>query len=523
MSRTLNPHRDAAVSWHRSTSPVIVGKDLLGLLSSSMYIDPMTIYREYVQNAADAVDEARRVGLLPSTERGRVDIFIDPVNRTIRIRDNGTGITQDKFEERLTGFGTSLKRGTRARGFRGVGRLGGLGYCQEMFFRSRASGEAHALEMRWDCKSIKSALLAADARLTLHEVVNNAVEVRTIHGEQTPEHFFEVELRGVIRHKNDSLLNASAIYDYVSEVAPVPFSPDFGLGEEITSALSDLVILSDIRIYIHGIEEPVYRPHRSEIKVKGTAYDQFTRVEIHQIPDMDGNIGAVAWFLDHGYKGAIPISQIRGVRLRSGNIQVGGHDLLQDLFAEVRFNSWIVGEVHTIDSRIIPNGRRDHYEQNVHFNNLINHLTPLARKLSSRCRQSSVLRNTLREFNLRATQANEKIEIIKQGSLGLAARKALAQEVEELLAKMRRTAARESLTDELKKSLKATIAKIEKALARVSRLNEPAKALAHVSASKRKTYEQVFGLIYDCSTNQAAARTLVERILSKLSSSNGAR
>ena len=35
---------------------VIVGKDILELLSSSMYLDPITIYREYVQNSADAID-----------------------------------------------------------------------------------------------------------------------------------------------------------------------------------------------------------------------------------------------------------------------------------------------------------------------------------------------------------------------------------------------------------------------------------------------------------------------------------
>ena len=49
-------------SW-RPLSGVAVGKDILELLSSSMYVDPMTIYREYIQNAADAIDEAVDQGL----------------------------------------------------------------------------------------------------------------------------------------------------------------------------------------------------------------------------------------------------------------------------------------------------------------------------------------------------------------------------------------------------------------------------------------------------------------------------
>lgn len=74
---------------------------------------------------------------------------------------------------------------------------------------------------------------------------------------------------------------------------------------------------------------------------------------------------------------AIPAStNVRGLRLRVGNIQVGGDKLLEDLFPEPRFNSWSVGEIHILDQRVTPNGRRDHCEQNVHYLNILNHLGP---------------------------------------------------------------------------------------------------------------------------------------------------
>jgi Histidine kinase-, DNA gyrase B-, and HSP90-like ATPase len=520
MNRKLVNSQGAANTWRRRTSPVTVGKDLLGLLSSSMYIDPMAIYREYLQNATDSVDEARRLGVLSMIDPGRVDIFIDSNNRTVRILDNGTGISRDRFEECLTSFGKSFKRGTGARGFRGIGRLAGLGYCQELYFRSRASGDATVIEMRWNCKSIKSILLTAEAEVTLHDLVNSVVDVRTIDADQFPEHFFEVELRGVVRHKSDLLLNATAIYDYLSEVAPVPFHPDFKFGEAITSALTGHVAIGGLHVQIQGMPDPVYRPHRSEIEVNGTTHDRFTDLEICEIPSIDGSLCAIGWFLHHGYKGAIPAHQIRGLRLRSGNLQVGGHDSLQDLFSESRFNSWTVGEIHTIDNRILPNGRRDHYEQNAHLNNLINHLAPLARRLSTRCRQSSIVRNSLREFERQAALAQEKMSIAKQGSMNPAARKTLLREVQELLTKMRRTATRESLSKELRKSLGGSVGKLEKTLGRLSHSYEPAKALSQLSPSKRKTYQQVFALIYACSTNQASAQSLIERILNRLSEAN---
>src|SRR6202158_480400 len=123
------------VKWSRPEQPLVVGKDILELLSTSMYIDPMSMYREYIQNSADAVDLAQSAGVLHVP--GRVEIRIDQATRSVFIRDNGSGLGKEQFVHQLTALGGSKKRGTRARGFRGVGRLGGLALWQELIFRSR--------------------------------------------------------------------------------------------------------------------------------------------------------------------------------------------------------------------------------------------------------------------------------------------------------------------------------------------------------------------------------------------------
>ena len=35
---------------------IFIGKDILELLSSSMYVNPLTIYREYLQNTMDSLE-----------------------------------------------------------------------------------------------------------------------------------------------------------------------------------------------------------------------------------------------------------------------------------------------------------------------------------------------------------------------------------------------------------------------------------------------------------------------------------
>ena len=79
--------------------------------------------------------------------------------------------------------------------------------------------------MRWDCRLLKSALRSADNRQRLAEIVQSIVSTRRVATAEQPEHFFEVELKGVVRHRDDRLLDSVAVSEYLSQVAPVPFSP----------------------------------------------------------------------------------------------------------------------------------------------------------------------------------------------------------------------------------------------------------------------------------------------------------
>ncbi len=497
---------------------IVVGKDILELISSAMYVDPITIYREYLQNAADSIDAAKTQGLFTDGQRGRVDIFIDPETRTVRIRDNGCGIAPTDFARRLTAIGASAKRGTQARGFRGVGRLAGLGYAQEVVFRSRSPGEPSVSELRWDCRKLKTSLRAADNNLEIGELIRSVVSIQLIEAGEYPDRFFEVELRGIVRLKSDRLMSAVAIGEYLSQVAPVPFAPEFQFGAQITEGLSSVVSLCELDLHVEGLDSPVYRPHRNEFVDDQKRTIVFENVELFGVPSIDGDVAAIAWILHHEYEGAIPSGAlIKGLRLRSGNVQVGEHALLEELFPESRFNAWSVGEVHVIDKRIVPNGRRDHFEQNAHYHNLINHLGPTARNIARKCRTSSVRRKWLREFELHQEGVTESLKILSQGSLGPVKRKRLALSVEQQLLQLEKIADKELLADdrpaELKKAAHALRVKLGRAMKEKASEGSP---LDRLPRQKREMYEHMFELIYECSSNRTAAKALIDRILLKI-------
>jgi hypothetical protein len=503
--------------WITPADDIVIGKDILELLSSAMYVDAMSIYREYIQNAADSIDEARQKSVLSPQELGRVVIDIDLPSRTVRIRDNGIGIPSRTFVRRLTSLGASAKRGVSARGFRGVGRLAGLGYCQELVFRTRAPGETATSELRWDCRQLKAALQAPEITADVCNLVRSVVAHRKVQVQDHPSHFFEVELKGIIRHKNDRLLSQEAIADYLSQVAPVPFSSECKFAPEISAALRPLVSLGDLIITVGDIAGPVLRPFRSQLDLGDGILDEFTDLQVHHLPGLDGDVAAICWILHHGYTGAIPQSSlVKGLRLRVGNIQVGDHALLDELFTETRFNAWTVGEIHVLDKRIVPNGRRDHFEQNAHYNNLLTQLVPIARDISKRCRTSSIKRKWLRDFETHYTVAKEKIDIISQGSLPLPQRKELARGAERAIATLEKIAHMDELDLGADPSLAPRVRAIQGKLNKALGMSLADSPLADLPKAKRKMYEQFFSLIYECSANRVAAKSLVDRILQKV-------
>ena len=494
---------------------VIIGRDVLELVSSAMYIDPMTVYREYIQNAADAIDDARRSGILDTAELSKVSIDIDSASRSIRIRDNGTGVANSEFSRKMAALGASGKRGTTARGFRGVGRLAGLGYAQELIFRSKARGDSAVGELTWDCRKLKLLLRQSDG--DIESLIRSVATFRKKQVGDYPEHFFEVELRGVVRIRSDKLMSPAAVEDYLGQVAPVPFAPEFRFGEEIRAALAAVVQLGELQIHVDGSDRMIYRPHRDVVVQEAAKPITFDRLSISEISSIDGEAAAIVWILHHEYEGALPNSVgIKGLRFRSGNVQVGEYNLLEELFPEPRFNAWSVGEIHVLDQKITPNGRRDHFEQNSHYTNLINQLAPSAREIARLCRTSSIRRKWLRDVDLQRQQIEQAIDVIAQGVIGDEERKKLGARTEENFGRAAKTLLNPVFEKQDIEMHSAALDSLRRNFAEIQNLPNVHSAIGRFDEAERKAFSRFCELVYECAPNAASAKSLVDKILAKL-------
>lgn len=499
---------------------IFVGKDVLELLSSSMYVNPLSIFREYVQNATDAIDEAVALGLLPSIDKGLIEINLDHIDRRVVIRDNAKGLAGKDFAARMLSFGASEKRGTDARGFRGVGRLSGLGYVQQLIFRSRAKGDTKVMEATWDGRTVKKMLASTDPDTDLRVIVRESVTIKRLDPADYPAHFFEVELVKPRRIANDRLLNEQEIEAFIGQVCPCPFAPEFSFGKEIAALLAQHGRSGkSYNIHINGAERPIYRPYRDEVAYSDTKRAQLRNLKSFTIDGIDGDTAAVGWLIHHDYQGAIPSAQgVRGLRARVGNIQVGHDRLFLEVFPEDRFCSWTIGEVHVLDGRVVPNGRRDEFESNTHLDNIIAHLRPVGAEVARECRVSSQKRNRLKTFELAADKIYERLDVLKQGAISERYAKTFKAEIGTLLSEMRKAVDFDLFEDADRSVLSARLATIEKAVdAHTNKVEGD--ILDSLPERKRATYKEVFDLIYDCSVNQVAAKSLIDRMLDRLSRS----
>jgi len=371
-----------------------IGKDILELVTSAMYISPLTIYREYIQNSSDAIELAQKQKILNNISEGRIDININTTERILKIRDNGIGINKEEFSKILTSFGNSPKRGTNARGFRGIGRLAGLAYCQELIFRSSSNKDNVISEISWDCRKLKEKLLNAEDTSNLNEIVKSVITLNQYEKKDFPEHFFEIELKKIIRLKNDILLNVKEVKNYIAETGPVPFDPKFFLCKNISNFLDENLDIKKHNIFLNNSDEPIYKTFKNKFKFSSKIEDSIESVEPIKIYNSDNELVTAGFILHHNYLGAISKkTRITGIRVRCGNIQIGENNLFEELFQESRFNAWCIVELHVVNEKIKPNGRRDDFERSNQYYNFINHISPIAKRISDKCRKSSSERN----------------------------------------------------------------------------------------------------------------------------------
>jgi molecular chaperone HtpG len=109
----------------------------------------------------------------------------------------------------------------------------------------------------------------------------------------------------------------------------------------------------------------------------------------------------------------------------------------------------------------------------------------------------------------------ERLAVLEQGALSDGAHAAEMGRVSLAIARMQKVVDSEAVEENLKEGMMATVADIE---AQIAHLGGRAGVdpFDMIPPSERETYRQVINLIYECSANRVAAKSLVDKIIQRL-------
>ncbi len=381
-----------------------IGKDVIESLTSGMYEDSRFIFREYVQNAADAIDKAIEFSLLKK-EEGNIHVQIDAQKRTISIYDNATGILKEHVVPVLCNIAHSTKKRGEDKGFRGIGRLGGLGYCSKLTFETSYSGEPEKSILTWDAGLLKSIINNRERKEDAVDVIKQVTSFKT-EVEKAEAHYFCVTMENV---SSEDLLDAKSVREYLSMVAPIDIASQFIFREQINRFKKEHGLNVDTyKIYVN--EDQIFKPYTTAIYEDNNGgkkkVDEIEGVEFLLSKDENGDILYWGWYSISGLKGQMKKKNIaRGIRLRKENIQIGDEEICKNFFSNTddqRFSFYFFGEIHAVSKGLIPNSRRDYFSETAEREKFETYVKQDFLKLKDLCYAAS----TVRKF----TETKEKTD-----------------------------------------------------------------------------------------------------------------
>ena len=89
----------------------INSENMFPIIKKWLYSDHDIFLRELVSNGCDAITKLKKLDVigdyeLPEDYKARIDIIVDPAEKTIQVRDNGLGMTGDEVKEYINNIAT---------------------------------------------------------------------------------------------------------------------------------------------------------------------------------------------------------------------------------------------------------------------------------------------------------------------------------------------------------------------------------------------------------------------------------
>lgn len=355
-----------------------IGGELLSILSTGLYTNPLDCIREYVQNAVDANAHTATIKI---------------TGNSVHVFDDGDGMALEELIQARQ-FGLSVKSLTQHVGFRGIGIYSSFHLCNQLRVTTKKAGTTFQHVLVFEFGAMK-AQLDQDKRKGPHERKTSLVELLSAHTKicrsqhTIPEdmHFTHVEMQEINDVHIKILGNREELQHYMIRNLPIDFDESFEHRDQIKQQLQleipgyNAIILTlqtdglpDIVVTKPAI--PHLQPPVMGSIVSGTGktarkvgyYWACLNTERDRIAK---NARFVPEVLINGRDRhlretvELEFSSYEGFVFKMKGFTVGNRDRLRHCFApKPQLYPWYTGEIYVLDAAVVPKADRDDFETN---------------------------------------------------------------------------------------------------------------------------------------------------------------
>jgi molecular chaperone HtpG len=390
-----------------------IGAYLMANVAQGLYTGP-EIIREYIQNARDSYVDLRKLlaAALPNTNPSeRIvpsnEIRVDVRGKSIFIFDQGIGMGYKEIEKaKKIALPSKQLNDPEYVGFRKLGIWSGLAACKQLIVESSKYNEPYKYRMTINCENISRDVVKP---ISIKTLLDPNIKIQRIE-EKKEEHYTQVELQD-ISPQYDELLDLERLKQVIIDHCPVHFAPSFDGDRKIESKLKKKGV-DFYRIYVRGTE--VFRDFPSRV-----SQPEWEPIKV------GSKIVAWAWYCLNEGSGQLDTengNQRRNISLRIKNFAVGERGIysINDDYSRqqgfVTIDSpenlnWYAGEVHILDTKIIPDTPRRRLEDDAHSRKFIGKLREFYAGITSATRVHSTYISGQKHI----ADAKKALEELKKG------------------------------------------------------------------------------------------------------------
>jgi len=377
-----------------------IGGDILPILTTGLYRDVLDTLREYIQNAIDA-------------HSNHIELIIDP--DTITVSDDGQGMSFEEARDAIK-LGISPKNPLEDVGFRGIGIYSAFNLCDMLDIYTRKGEKERCYIIEFNFKNIRRALLEDQERrkkgnpssLYLEKLLENDVSVSIDEDNALTKAGTRCTMSGLLDHVYQRLNNWSEVVNYLQDVVPLPFNPNFKYGKEIEAKFSteDYRVVP-LTLRIANRQEPIYRPYYNEMFTYGGEHSP----EFFDISGKKERF-SFAWICINDARRVLKDPRLRGLLIKKFGFSISDRNYLEHYFGRAVVNRRITGEIIVKHENLIPNAARNDFEHNSTRQEFIQAIPSLIKKVTewaNRIQDEDKAKEVLDEVSKEIYQINKDL------------------------------------------------------------------------------------------------------------------